>query len=512
MSPFKSRPLSLSLIIFSSLLLMYLSLRTKNYYWDGIAFAYDIEHASSALFHPNHLLYGPLGYLVWSAANRLLPGVRCTDVLQILNAFFGSAAVAIFCALVLSLFRSRYIAASLSLALGFSATWWKFSTDANSYIPGVFFLLAALSLTGSKSRFGPVWVGILHAVAMMLHELAIFFTPVLMLRLWHQTSNSTRKTRYVRLSEYIGTAGLLVVFAYYAVFAAVFHTYDPVSLLRWVTSYSQDAAFSFNLSRNLVSSLLGHVRLFWGGRLPLVRAVWNPLIAFSLAALVVLLIILIFRIRRGNVPELTPEYVSVLRGSVVWVAVYCAFLFFWLPHNTFYRLFYLPGLLMGAGAIIAGTQPRQYRLALGVAILFFWNLGFDIYPYAQPQSNGTLRIAENFQKIWPAGAVVYWDVYAADNRTIQYFNRDVEWKPLFSRPPIDEIQQTLNAAHRIGKSVWFDTNALDQFAQTDPEFRTWLITKCRLGSRYEFKNGNHNTGFVQLLPAVENTTVQIFDR
>src|SRR5437773_8620878 len=186
-----SGPAPLSLIISSGVLLMYLSLRTVNYYWDGISFAYDIEHADrSRLLHPNHLLYCPLGYAVWSQTNKVLPGVRALDVLQILNALFGSAAVAIFYRVLLSRFQSRYIAACLSLVLAFSATWWKFSTDANSYIPSVFFLLAALALTSWRSRFCPVWVGALHAVAMLLHELAIFFSPALILSLYYREQSS----------------------------------------------------------------------------------------------------------------------------------------------------------------------------------------------------------------------------------------------------------------------------------------------------------------------------------
>jgi len=157
---------------------------------------------------------------------------------------------------------------------------------------------------------------------------------------------------------------------------------------------------------------------------------------------------------------------------------------------------------MAGGALLAGTQQRQYRLALGVAVLFFWNLGFHIYPYAQRQSNGALKIAEALQKIWPAGAVVYWNVHASDNRTIQYFNPDVQWKPLWDHAVISEVQQTLEVAYPIGKSVWFDINAIRQFAQNDPEFRTWLVTKCRLGASHEFVNGNHSTGFVELLPVV----------
>ena len=95
---------------------------------------------------------------------------------------------------------------------------------------------------------------------------------------------------------------------------------------------------------------------------------------------------------------------------------------------------------------------------------------------------------------------MYWDVYATDNLTIQYFNPQVQWKELWGRAWIGDIQQTMSAASAAGKSLWFDLPALERFEPEDRELRAWLATNCQLGSKYEFTNGNHRTGFVQLIP------------
>jgi hypothetical protein len=63
-----------------------------------------------------------------AASRAVFPRVQALDLLQIINAFFGAATVAVFYRALLYIFDSSYLAACLSLALAFSATWWKFST------------------------------------------------------------------------------------------------------------------------------------------------------------------------------------------------------------------------------------------------------------------------------------------------------------------------------------------------------------------------------------------------
>jgi hypothetical protein len=500
------RPGVLTVIIFLAVLSVYVSLRTMNYYWDGIGISYDIEHAdakSLSLFHQNHLLYGPLGEAAWRAAVRIVPGARSLDTLQVLNAIFGAAAVAVFFRALLSTFRSTYVALCLALGLAFSATWWKFSTDADSYIPSAFFVIVALfaALPGKRAR--PVMLGCIHAFGMLLHQLAALFAPVLILALWHQQAKQTRPRRVAGIARYAFTAAAITISFYSAAFAAISPTFSFPEVLRWVTSYSNDVSFSFTLGKNLVTSVAGNMKLFLGGRLPLIWTVWNPRTALTAAALIGLTAVLLMRLRTSDTlkiddPASYAARAGLVRMSILWVGIYCAFLLVWLPHNTFYRLFYLPALLLLAGTFLASTPERRFRLACAVAVMFLWNLGFHIYPYAQAQSNGALQMARTMQNIWPAGTFVYWDVHAADNRTIQYFNTSVRWKELWDRAWISDIQQTVDQANAQRKSLWFDLRALERFAATDPEFQAWLAGRCRLGPRQEFNNSDHKTAFVEL--------------
>ena len=490
-----------SFVIFFAVLLMYLVLPTKNYYWDGIGLSYDVEHAESRpLLHQNHLLYGPLAHVAWHANHALFPGVQALGLLQVINAFFGAATVAVFYRALLYIFDSSYLATCLSLALAFSATWWKFSTDVDSYVPSIFFLVLGLLLVSPGRNAKPIALGCIHACGMLLHQLAALFAPVLILALWQQKANQTSLQKVAAIARYAITASIITVAMYSAAFVAHFGTFHLPSLLRWVTSHSQDVSFSFAIGENLVTSVVGHIKLVLGGRVPLIRAVWDPFLALTTAALIALATLLVLRLRSGGKLNVGNGYSHATWMASIWIGIYFAFLLVWLPRNTFYRLFYLPGLLILLGTFIAGTRKRHYRLALAVAALFFWNLGFHIYPYAQPAANPTLQNAQALQTIWSPGTIVYWDVYAADNRTIQYFNPQVKWKELWGRAWVGDIQQTMDAASAAGKGLWFDLPALERFAAEDHEFQAWLATNCQLGSKYEFTNGNHRTGFVQLIP------------
>ena len=83
-------------MIASFLILLYVSLPTKNHYWDGVGFALNIEGIgedgdgvvrnqgdfrgiSSIYYNPNHLLFNLSGHLIYGPMRTLVPGLRGED-------------------------------------------------------------------------------------------------------------------------------------------------------------------------------------------------------------------------------------------------------------------------------------------------------------------------------------------------------------------------------------------------------------------------------------------------
>jgi hypothetical protein len=119
----------------------------------------------------------------------------------------------------------------------------------------------------------------------------------------------------------------------------------------------------------------------------------NPFVIFLFAALVAALGFVLFNLVRalsiailvGRVPKLRLEtrQKTVLLLALVWTFLYVVFLFFWLPQNTFYRLFYLPALILLFGLLLAAKPHRISRtLAAFVVALALANFLFLIYPFS----------------------------------------------------------------------------------------------------------------------------------
>src|SRR5689334_9018510 len=171
-------------LLFIATAVIYFAFPTRVYYWDGITFAQTIEDASSlspSLVHPNHLVYNFAGYLFYKLLRTFGIELRALTALQILNSLFSTICAGVLFAILKDTLRSFYLAVCLTLLFAFSATWWKFSTDANAYVPSVLFLLVSFYLVLPQRRARPWLVALTFFLSMAFHQLAVLMFPVLAL-------------------------------------------------------------------------------------------------------------------------------------------------------------------------------------------------------------------------------------------------------------------------------------------------------------------------------------------
>jgi hypothetical protein len=503
------------LLVFAVTLVVYLSLPTKIYYGDGIGFADDIESARSdpaLLFQANHLIYDSVGYAAWTVAQVIQPTVRALSVLQVVDSFFGAASAALLCYILYAVFESPYIAVWLSFGFAFSATWWRFSTDADSYTASTFYLIAALLFLLPSRKSRPIILALAHIAAMLLHQLAVLFYPACLIGLWFQTRNYPLKMRVAIAAQYTILASFMTTAAYVFAFHFTHGSLEPGMMVNWISSHSYNSAFSFEIGRNLFTSVAGNLKLFMGGRMRFIQETWGLFIAISAVAALGFFVVLIWRLKQNGVPPLrwpNTKFTPIIRICIVWIAVYVLFLVFWLPQNTFYRLFYLPALILLAGTFIASSKSQTHSvLALAVGFLFCVNLSSSIYPAAQPALNRTEQFARSLHAVWEPGTTVYGNVYADENLTIKYFNPQVIWKKLWNRAPIEDLDPTLHQTNASGKTVWFDLAALEKLSSEDASFSDWLKANCRLGEKHQIMNANDVVGFVQLVPLNPGNSIE----
>jgi len=494
-----SRPHIAPLILFSVTAVIYLLFPTRVYYWDGIVFAQAIEDASrlsASLVHPNHLIYNFAGYIFYKLLRAIGADIRALTALQILNSLLSALCACVFFTILRSTLRSFYFSICLALLFAFSATWWKFSTDANAYIPSVLFLLISfyLVLPGKKPR--PLLTAFTFFISMAFHQLAVLMFPVLALGVYLQ--DVTFKRQALNAVYFTVTTAVLIVAAYAGLFYLTTGGFDLARFIHWTTSYSPDADTKFRLWSNLQYSLRGLVRLFFGGRLNSLRGLLNPAIVALLLCLVAAILFFIFNLLQNRRPgklRMETRQKTVLLLSLLWAGVYVVFLFFWLPQNTFYRLFYLPALIIVLGLALTSVKnarPKTRALAAFVIAAALANFLFLIYPFSHVEKYPPLAFAQQMNREWPTGTVIFYMDESSDVSLVRYFTPRTRWMRMhlkFMDDPNGEMRQVYDE----GRTVWFETSAIDAF-----QMDQWFEKHARKETLRELNDGAYRIRFIQI--------------
>jgi hypothetical protein len=501
--------------LFSGLVALYLTFPTRNYYWDGIAFAQTIEdgnHFSTTLIHPNHLIYNVLGYLFYHVLHLAGLEIRAITALQILNGILSAmSAVVLFVILRRSL-RSLYLSTFLTLLFALSATWWKFSVDADAYIVSVLFLLLSFYFLLPDRTSRPVVVAFLFSLSMCFHQLAILFGPVILFALIFQQPKVEKAKKLATILKFSLVSFVLTTTAYFFCFYIATGKPDLVVFLHWITSYSPDASFTFNIWDDLRYTLRGHTRLFLNGRFNLIKGLINPFIISLMALLVTMFCVFCYLLIKNFKQPRLKSLRSLMNNSrsrplfiltMAWVLIYLTFLFVWLPQNTFYRLFYLPALIVLAGLFGTarydfGAYRPTYRLAIFTISVALANFLFLIFPYSHAEKFPPTRFALDMSKEWPAGTVIYYYLENSDKSLVRYFSPSTTWTPLKDPAP-EYLDNQLSLVYPKGSTVWLETTAIDRLAST-PEGVQWLVTHAKKDVRRELKEKGFRIEYIQVEP------------
>jgi hypothetical protein len=505
MNPTTSRGALAPAVVLVVPLIIYLCFLTQNYYWDGIFFAQIIEEAGGEfkgyLLHPNHLIYNVIGLWLYKAVLALGINVRALLVLQVANAFFSAAAAAVLFYTLNRLFRSVSLAVVLTLLFSFSATWWRFSIDADPYIASVLFMLISLALILPDDKPRPIALALTHSASMCFHQLSVFFFPVALLGLYFQASSLSRKRRLTVLFSYAAVAFAVTFGAYSSAYYAITSEPSVRGFSTWVTHFSPDVGFTFKFGESLAHTLRGQIKLFLEGRLNFLREVVSIPIVVLLVIFAAALIGLVhqaYRAFRDRPTADGPSDRRLLLLCLVWIGIYVIFLFFWLPHNTFYRLFYFPAfiILLGIWMRRYSIMERQWWLApCLVLVVAISNFVFFVYPYSRIRKETPLAVATELTNIWTNRSVVYFQQMDSDNMLLRYFNPQASWKQV----DIINLEYELDRDHLQGKEVWIDVSTLELINQS-PDGKVWLDRHAITGRQVRVADPTYNVVFTPVVP------------
>jgi hypothetical protein len=450
-----------TLLLFTGLVLIYSAFLTRTYYWDGVLFSLYIEKVRRAelpfsiLFHPNHLLYSGLGYLFYSFSQSVGLHIRAITLLQCLNVLAGAGVASLVFTLVKRLCKSVTLAFFCSFLFALGATWWKFSTDADSYIVSVLLLLLAIRCILTEKR-SPLLAGICHTLAMLFHELAIFaYIPILTAIFLESRSRSARV--WGVFAYLLGTAGC-VALTYRLAYS--FAGLDGGStFFKWITSFSSESQMTHSWRQILIGYPASYLKLLAGGKLSLIRDYLSvPVIAaliFSFAAFATGIWLM-------QHPKRIPSVLIKRQTKLVlwaWVVPYLIFLSWWEPGSAFYKLFIWPPLVLLLGCFIAERSSWISRVGAFIAFslaLAAWNFGAFIFPHSHSNADPVLALAEKIDRELPKNATVYYKVLSPDDWYLQYFAPGRRWLPLptdgFKQPAPGPFCMETTAFNYLGKN------------------------------------------------------------
>lgn len=189
------------------------------------------------LFHQHHLLYHFFAHYWLNAFSSILPTVSEHYIVQAFTALWGSSILAVCYLFFVNRFHlTKALALAGTCVIAFSYGTWFYSVNVEVYSPANFFILCALYKMGAQQviRKDLLVVALLHAGAMLFHQINVLFTVVCVLWIWRRF----RPGMFGPLVTYFAVAGLITGLTYFFVGWFIEMKNDPVAFADWILGYT----------------------------------------------------------------------------------------------------------------------------------------------------------------------------------------------------------------------------------------------------------------------------------
>ncbi|MCK4657150.1 MAG: DUF2723 domain-containing protein [candidate division Zixibacteria bacterium] len=456
-----------------------LSLLSSRFNGDGLGYARVVEDAdSSKLFSISaRLLFCPTGKLVHSIVGFVDSDIRSVHSLQILNSIFGALGVGVFFLAAFRISRSIRLSILAALGLGFSLSYWFWSTNATSYPGCIFFLIVTLYLliklteTSGRRRYLLLCllIGLTHALANFFWLTALLAAPAIVLGI---IVGYRGATIIGRIKAAITYSASLLLFLVIPLLVAGFATGRVDSLSgfpAWLTvaSYGIPPDLSLlNLSKGIIGFSSSVFRIIELG--PAIKqAVWGvPYVIENnlrlYVEMVVFVLLWVFLIAVAFYLVRYRKEVFRSKTRMAWVLAFWAippalFGLIWLGSDTERWLSVLLVLWLlilfiaiHAARFLSAARAKAIEIALWafVAVIFAHNLVFAVIPDHDPDNNQYMQSAQYLNsRMSGSDLILLWGhdhVFTADHLTY-FFGIEAHHLGRYAKKRPDEAFSTLDS-------------------------------------------------------------------
>lgn len=156
-------------------LLLFLIFPNANPGADSLYYAACVRHGEN-LFLNHHLLYNAFGRIMFTSLNMVTGNQNALHLLMAINAVFAAGSLFLFYRLILNLQEDSKVALLITAFCASCFGFMRFATDAETYIIPLFFnILSAFYIRLSGNRFKWLLAGTAGALAVLFHEIHIWW-------------------------------------------------------------------------------------------------------------------------------------------------------------------------------------------------------------------------------------------------------------------------------------------------------------------------------------------------
>jgi hypothetical protein len=469
-------------IVFIVFLLIYLFTLTSNFTAPHDSMAYlNMLKTDEGLWHPHHLLYHVSSKYWLHFWKLIFPSSADYIIVESYSSVWGAALLA----LVFIFFRRRFELSPLTswlctAVVGLSYGIWFYSVNVEVYMPALFFTLLSLyTLSRKEWSSRHVWrISIVHALAILFHQMNILLVPVVIYKIATQ-----RKNIYIFKSFFwYGLTGLVLVGGTYFLAGWVIEGNNNFTdWVAWIRGYTESNTYwqpfswktPFLAAMGFLRTIVGGQFIFRLGSMQesigdflkvhalqdeafLVKGlsptlVWTALIMSFLLG-VVMLILLVQFIARFR--EKMRSWKHVIMPLLLYAGIYTAYFLFWMPEILEFWL----GHCIVLWLLLLGTyRPAGRRLniyaGMIAGLLFVINYTTSIKPMQSIENDiGYARIEKVRQTATENDLVVVQDPWLLKEFLEYYTKARVRVVPEKGFQQIalkQDVDSTVKYGHRV---------------------------------------------------------------
>ncbi len=485
-----------ALLIFASVLVLYLSTFSVNYFVDGLNFAKALEDDNIQtlyFFHPHHLLYAPTVYLLYRVGTLFGYTGRTVAVFQLLGSIMGALGVSVFFLLMRRLGSRRFVAVVASLFLAFSYGYWYHSVNVKSTVPALALLLGSLYfLMGAElGSLKSLLCGILHGGTILLHAVHVVWIPSVIVFLAISHRRKSLVEYLLGLISSVGLSYLIVVF-----FVAKFES--ATQTFRWATLYlhSQSSYWDVSLSNLLLAARNIGVCIFGGHFFFSRNYLFWPFLC-TLAAVLGFLLYSLARLTAVGRRLLRRHFYVLITLSLTYGGIHL----FWCPYD--YSFWVIQLIPLSALFFLSWTRVTRKSIVL-LLLVVGAHFGLNLLGNIVPKHLSSATYVEVIHKLREDSTendlFIILGLSCADGRYVEYVNPNVHYflgreyitLPQIAENPEQQIERIRNRM-REGKSVylWWDFTP-HEIEKLQPPYReVGRQILCLYGTEIAYSEGEY---------------------